>query len=95
MLTIEGLQAGYGRSVVLHGISLSVGATGVTAFTRGDGDGDGNVDEDDYNLWRRNFGNTRGGTGGGSVEGSVPEPSSVALVLAGLSWFVCRRNRRK
>jgi cyclophilin family peptidyl-prolyl cis-trans isomerase len=75
--------------------SKNRGATGVAAFTRGDGDGDGSVDEDDYNLWRRNFGNTRGGTGGGSVEGSVPEPSSVALVLVGLWWFACRRNRRK
>jgi cyclophilin family peptidyl-prolyl cis-trans isomerase len=71
------------------------GATGVPIFTRGDGDGDGNVDNDDYALWRRNFGNTRGGAGGGSVEGSVPEPSSVALVLGGLSILACRRGRRR
>ncbi|GIH09593.1 ABC transporter ATP-binding protein [Rhizocola hellebori] len=39
MLTIEGLQAGYGRSIVLHGIGISVGAAGVTAVLGHNGAG--------------------------------------------------------
>jgi cyclophilin family peptidyl-prolyl cis-trans isomerase len=66
----------------------------VPAYTRGDGDGDGVVDDDDYALWRRNFGNTRGGSGGGAG-GVVPEPTSLAIVLGGLSLLACRRGRRK
>jgi urea transport system ATP-binding protein len=39
MLSIEGIQAGYGRSLVLHGVSLSVPAGGVAAVMGHNGAG--------------------------------------------------------
>ena len=46
------------------------------------------VADDDYTRWRANFGRTVGGGNGASVGfvGSVaPEPSSLILLLAGIS----------
>lgn len=35
----------------------TLGTVGVPAFTLADGDGDTTIDQDDFNLWRANFGN--------------------------------------
>jgi hypothetical protein len=55
-----------------------------------------NGSQADFNLWRANFGNTRGGTfGGGSgsqAAHGVPEPSSAMMLLAcGLLLVTGRR----
>jgi hypothetical protein len=48
---------------------------------------------DRFNLWRANFGNMAPGSGGGSgAEGTVPEPTSVALLLVGLALGWARRR---
>jgi len=69
----------------------------VTAFSGADGSGDGFVNDADYLIWKQNLGNTRGsGSGSGGLgDFGVPEPSSVALVLGGLSCVVCRCSRRR
>jgi hypothetical protein len=59
-----------------------------------DGDGDGQVDEDDYNLWRTNYGETTARGSFGSA--GVPEPATwLMLVVASLPLFgaACRRIR--
>jgi hypothetical protein len=73
----------------MHGTSVA------TAYTGADGNGDLLVNDLDYDIWRRNVGNNRGGDFGGSEPAAgVPEPSSVALLLGGLAWVTCRRGRR-
>lgn len=46
----------------------AVGRTGLAAFSGADGDGDGDVYQDDYGVWKVNFGRVMGG-GGGTVTG--------------------------
>ena len=53
--------------------------------TGADGNGNGIVDAPDYTLWRENFGNTAGA--------SVPEPSSILLLLPAAVAFCWRRRR--
>jgi autotransporter-associated beta strand protein len=49
---------------------------------------------DRFNLWRANFGNMAPGSGGGSgAEGTVPEPTSAALLLVGLALGCWARRR--
>lgn len=71
-------RAGYGSSV--------------PPGTGADGTGDGVVDMGDYILWRKRMPTAgSGGTGGNST--STPEPSSLILMLAGVSaGFVCFRR---
>jgi hypothetical protein len=64
-----------------------LGQTGATA-AQGDGTGDGSVTVADFDYWKLRFGNTSG-SGGGIVQGGVPEPSSMLLVVIGLvSWVL-------
>ena len=59
----------------------------------GDGNQNGVVDGDDYNIWRAHFGAIAiAGTGTG--QSSVPEPSTGALALPILGWWVTRRFAR-
>ena len=59
----------------------------VTPGTGADGDGDGNIDPDDYNLWVTNFGNSSP-----SNSASVPEPGTLALLLAAAGVMACKRR---
>jgi peptidyl-prolyl cis-trans isomerase A (cyclophilin A) len=63
---------------------------GSTAFADADGNGNGVVDTVDYVLWRK----TRTQAGSGSLgTGTVPEPSSVALLMLGSLPVSFRRRR--
>jgi hypothetical protein len=62
-----------------------------------DSNGDTIVDQTDYNFWVANFGIARPSFGGGSgLSGaSVPEPSSIAILMLGLiGIYGCRRGGR-
>jgi cyclophilin family peptidyl-prolyl cis-trans isomerase len=72
------------------------GTSVATAFAGADGNGDLTINDLDYDIWRRNLGNHRGGSfGGGGAGSSVPEPSSMAILLGGLAIAACRRSRRE
>jgi hypothetical protein len=62
--------------------------TSVPAYSGADGNGDGTINQGDFTIWRANFGNTRGGSSGGSgsqAGHAVPEPSSaITLIVGGL-----------
>jgi len=53
----------------------------------------GTVDEFDYRIWKANFGNSSNGSLVGT--GSVPEPATWCLALAGIGAFVARRRLAK
>jgi hypothetical protein len=61
----------------------NLGAADETALN-GNGDGMNGVDPGDRALWRTNFGRLAEG-GSGSTLGAVPEPHSVALLVAGIA----------
>jgi T5SS/PEP-CTERM-associated repeat protein len=55
-----------------------------------DGNGDGMVDAADYTVWRDHY-----GTGVGSeLATTVPEPSSLAMLLLGSCYLICRESSR-
>lgn len=72
--------------------SANFGAT-AGAGLAADGNGDNIVDAADFTIWRDNLGNSVRalGAGGGSA---VPEPTAIALVIAGVAMLPLRRNRR-
>ena len=52
------------------------------------------IDQDQYNVWRANFGNTGPGSGGGAgLSGAVPEPGTFVLMLVAAAGLACRRSR--
>jgi Glycoside Hydrolase Family 113 len=54
-----------------------------TDFNGADGNGNGVVDAADYTVWRDNLNPVMVGAGGGAnSDGTVPEPSSIALAIA-------------
>lgn len=64
----------------------------------GDLDSDGDTDGNDFLVWQRAYGPVvvEGSSGGGSFAsvGAVPEPSSVALLSAGLLLLAAARRNR-
>ncbi len=54
------------------------------------------IGDDQYNLWKSNFGNAEAGSGSGQGAngGAVPEPSSIALLLLGVAALASRRRGR-
>ena len=62
-----------------------------------DGNGNGIVDNADYTFWRSHYGQTAGSGAGDSLfQSSVPEPTSVLLMLTGtgLALTALRRSMR-
>jgi hypothetical protein len=47
--------------------------------------------QEDFNVWRANFGQTMGGGSGAAAGGTVPEPASLALAAAALLLPLRRR----
>lgn len=69
----------------------SFGATGISPWSLGDGNGDGDVDGSDYAVWRTEFGTTLDDIASATSSASVPEPSSLLVLLIG-SLAVSRRS---
>jgi hypothetical protein len=59
-----------------------------------DGNQDGTVDTADYDIWKANFGLTPA-SAAALAGGTVPEPATLALLLAGLFALACRRGQTK
>jgi hypothetical protein len=65
---------------------------GSSTDLRADGNGDGVIDAPDYDAWVARYGNVySGGAGSGAA---VPEPNSMAIVIAGGFALACCRRRR-
>ena len=45
------------------------------------------VQPEDYDVWRRNFGQTCGSGSGASVNAAVPEPTTLALLMFCGGWL--------
>lgn len=58
-----------------------------------DGNGNGEIDDDDYQLWRQNYGMSSSADTAASLVASVPEPSSVLLLVFSASAAWTRRRR--
>lgn len=69
------------------------GQTGGATKDVGDANGDGNVDSADYGIWKGTFGNTITASGGFLNVGTIPEPTSLVLVLAAAAFIAPRRRR--
>jgi hypothetical protein len=60
---------------------------GLDGWERGDFDADGTVDVTDLAIMAANWGRDNGEIGNGSKSGSVPEPTTLAILAAGiLAW---------
>jgi len=51
----------------------------------------GTVNAADYTAWRERFGNSNPGSGGGLGGTTVPEPTTLSLILAGIAGSFTRR----
>jgi hypothetical protein len=60
---------------------------------RADGNGDGVIDEDDYAVWRANFGTVY--SSGAALRGIVPEPSVAVTTLLGTAIGVSASRRKR
>lgn len=65
----------------------------VAQGTGADGDRSGMIDEGDYNFWRMRFGSVVSGSSAGSGA-SVPEPSTIVMLLGALAIMRRRTNLR-
>jgi hypothetical protein len=68
---------------------------GSTTLLAADGNGNGIVDAADYSVWRDHLGAVSPGVGAGSgwlASGTVPEPSTLRLLVAG-TLAMCFRRR--
>jgi serralysin len=64
----------------------------VAEGTGADGDRSGMIDQGDYNFWRMQFGSVVSGSSAGSGA-SVPEPSTIVMLLGALAFMHKRTNR--
>jgi hypothetical protein len=65
----------------------------VAPGTGADGDGDRTIGMGDYSLWKGRFGSTSV-TGSGLATGALPEPGSLALIVAVGVALASARSRR-
>jgi lysozyme len=65
------------------------------AFLAADVNNNGKVEADDYIYWRERFGKLAGATGAEVLDPSgAPEPTSIALLFCGASYFIFGCTRR-
>jgi hypothetical protein len=82
----------YNHNGVVDAVDYLLWRKGVAAA---DGNSDTVVDQADYDLWRANFGTAAAGAGAGLSGSSVPEPTSLVLLIVGsIVGCVCRRSRQ-
>jgi hypothetical protein len=108
--SVANLGTPIGPSNFNYQLAASENSLNLFVSLPGDFDLDGTVDGNDYamwrkkdgtqneyNLWRANYGRTAGGGSGTSLGGtaSVPEPATVLLVVCGAMFSVGRRFRRR
>jgi hypothetical protein len=87
----DGIVNGQDLAIWQQNVGLRMGATGA----QGDADGDGDVDGDDFLEWQRQLGPVPGAGSGSGLGASVPEPSSLAILLAGsLALAIGHRKSR-
>ncbi|HEY4232021.1 MAG TPA: glycoside hydrolase family 44 protein [Lacipirellulaceae bacterium] len=86
VLVSDGLPGDYNHDGVVDTADYTVwrDSFGQTGNVAADGNEDNAVDISDYQLWHDNFGRSDLGSGIGA-NAAVPEPSTVLLVLIGLS----------
>jgi PEP-CTERM motif len=73
----------------------TLGQSVATAGTLADGDKSGTIDAGDFTFWVSKFGNAVPGAGdGASAAGSVPEPSTLLLLVSSFLVFWCRRRAK-
>ena len=66
---------------------------GSTTMLAADGNGNHIIDAADYTVWRDNLGATLFGAGSGAnATATVPEPTSLWMLLAGILTMCCRRR---
>jgi choice-of-anchor C domain-containing protein len=63
---------------------------GSTTNLAADGNSNGMIDAGDYGVWKSNFGNHAGT--GASVKTSVPEPTTLMMLLTGILTMCSRRR---
>jgi len=69
----------------------NVGTVGLAPYAGADGDGNGHIDGADLLLWQRSFGTSlRLSTA--AVATAVPEPTTLLLLLSGVSFVVPKRR---
>ncbi len=65
-----------------------LGRTGINLPA--DGDGDNTITQNDYNIWRANFGNHSGSGSAAVANSAVPEPPSLILIVTGVLMLSSR-----
>ncbi len=95
VITPAGLEGDFNDDGIVDAADYTVwrdnfGATDESSLN-GNGSGSGGVDEADYDLWVSNFGETLDVE---SSSASVPEPSSLTVLLFSVVGSVCQRRKR-
>jgi hypothetical protein len=91
-----GLAGDYNDDGIVNAADYSVWRNSLGAVGSNlpaDGNGNGSVDAGDYAIWKTHFGESLG-SGSGGNSSTVPEPSSLMLVLLALSAWVTSRRRQ-
>ena len=81
-------EADFNEDFAVNELDLQILTTSLGNNSLGDADGDGDTDGADFLLWQRQF----DGSVSASSALSVPEPTTVSLLLVGLSAMVQRRR---
>ena len=67
---------------------------GSEVHTEIDGDHSNRVDDGDFNVWRNHYGGGQPAAGVSVSGSSVPEPTTLMLLFAGVGVASLRRGRR-
>ena len=88
-LVVDPYQADFNGDGAVDGDDFLIWQSSFNVDDGGDANGDGVTDGDDFLIWQAEF-----GTADGSGNGAVPEPASIALLLAALAGALCLGRRR-